>query len=135
MTYSKVVKNVVKPLTKVTNITSEDYLNAGYTLISKNPITNKISITYSKNYEAKKKELEQINYNNVMNAMINNWNNYRDEINELLGDISPYINYKEIIQKMIEEDNYILEKIYSRKNTYASDNESEYYSEEDSLFI
>jgi len=39
MTYSKVVKNVVKPLTKVTNITSEDYLNAGYTLISRNPTT------------------------------------------------------------------------------------------------
>ena len=135
MSYSTLVKNAVKQHTKVVNITCDDYLNAGYTLIKRNPVTNKISISYSKNYEAKKKEYEQKNYNTIMNAMISNWNNYRDELNELLGDMSPYINYKEIIQKMIDEDNYILEKINSRKNSYTSDNESEYYSEEESSFI
>jgi hypothetical protein len=126
---------MVKQPVKAVNVTCEDYLNAGYTLIKRNPITKKVTITYSKNYEAKKKELEQQNYTNTMNAMINNWNNYRDELNDLLGDISPYINYKEIIQKMIDEDNYILEKMYSRKNTSLSDNDSEYYSEEDTQFI
>jgi hypothetical protein len=135
MSYSTLVKTVVKPHTKVINITCEDYLNAGYTLIKRDPLTKKVIITYSKNYEAKKRELEQQNYSNTMNAMINNWNNYRDELNDLLGDISPYINYKEIIQKMIDEDNYILEKMYSRKNTSLSDNDSEYYSEEDTQFI
>ena len=135
MSYSTLVKNEVKQPTKVVNITCDDYLKAGYTLIKRNPVTNKISITYSKNYEAKKKEYEQKKYITIMNAMINNWNNYRDELNELLGDMSPFINYKEIIQKMIDEDNYILEKINSRKNTYTSDNESEYYSEEESFFI
>lgn len=133
MSYSTIAKNVIKPLTKVKNITCEDYLNAGYTLIKRDPITNKISITYAKNYEAKKKELEQQTYTNAINTMINNWNSYRDELNDLLGDMSPYFNYKEIIQKMIEEDNYILEKIYLRKHTYSSDNESEYYSDEDTL--
>lgn len=135
MSYSTLVKTVVKPPTKVINVTCEDYLNAGYTLIKRDPLTKKVTITYSKNYEAKKRELEYKNYTNTMNAMINNWNNYRDELNDLLGDISPYINYKEIIQKMIDEDNYILEKMYSRKNTSLSDNDSEYYSEEDAQFI
>jgi hypothetical protein len=135
MSYSTLVKTVVKPHAKVINVTCEDYLNAGYTLIKRDPLTKKVTITYSKNYEAKKRELEQQNYNNTMNAMINNWNNYRDELNDLLGDISPYINYKEIIQKMIDEDNYILEKMYSRKNTSLSDNDSEYYSEEDTQFL
>ena len=135
MSYSTLVKTVVKPPTKVINVTCEDYLNAGYTLIKKDPLTKKVTITYSKNYDAKKRELEQQNYSNTMTAMINNWNNYRDELNDLLGDISPYINYKEIIQKMIDEDNYILEKMYSRKNISLSDNDSEYYSEEDTQFI
>ena len=97
--------------------------------------TKKVTITYSKNYEAKKRELEQQNYTNAINTMINNWNNYRDELNDLLGDISPYINYKEIIQKMIDEDNYILEKMNSRKNISLSDNDSDYYSEEEAQFI
>jgi len=135
MSYSTLVKTVVKQPVKAINVTCEDYLNAGYTLIKRNPVTKKVIITYSKNYEAKKQELEQQHYNNTMNAMIANWNNYRDELNELLGDTSPYFNYKEIIQKMIDEDNYILEKINSRKNTWLSDNESDYCSEDDSLFV
>lgn len=135
MSYLSLVKSEVKPPTKVMNITCDDYLNAGYTLIKRDPITKKVTITYSKNYEAKKRELEQQNYTNAINTMINNWNNYRDELNDLLGDISPYINYKEIIQKMIDEDNYFLEKMNSRKNISLSDNDSEYYSEEEAQFI
>ena len=135
MNYSLQVKSIVKSPQKSKNITSEDYLNAGYTLIRKDPVTNKITITYSKNYETKKRELEHKNYTYIMNGMINNWNNYRDEINELLGDMSPYINYRETIQKMVDEDNYIQEKINSRKNTNTSDNDSEYYSEDEQQFI
>ena len=135
MNYSLQVKSIVKSPQKSKNITSEDYLNAGYTLIRKDPVTNKITITYSKNYEIKKRELEHKNYTYIMNGMINNWNNYRDEINELLGDMSPYINYRETIQKMVDEDNYIQEKINSRKNTNMSDNDSEYYSEDEQQFI
>lgn len=135
MSYLSLVKSEVKPPTKIMNITCDDYLNAGYTLIKRDPITKKVTITYSKNYEAKKRELEQQNYTNAINTMINNWNNYRDELNDLLGDISPYINYKEIIQKMIDEDNYFLEKMNSRKNISLSDNDSEYYSEEEAQFI
>ena len=137
MSYSTLVKTVVKPPTKVINVTCEDYLNAGYTLIKRDPLTKKVTITYSKNYEAKKRELEQQNYTNTMNAMINNWNNYRDELNDLLGDISPYFNYKEIIQKMIDEDNYILEELHKQKHKQnhdtTNDNDSEYASENEDL--
>jgi len=113
--------------------TLDAYLKNGYSLIRKNPITKKVEITYSNNYEAKKKELEQQNYNKLIASMINNWNNYRDELNDLLGDISPYYNYKEIIQKMIDEDNYILEELHMRKQkqNHENDNDSDYASEND----
>ena len=65
--------------------------------------------------------------------MINRWNNYRDDLNNLLGDTSPYYNYKEIIQKMIEEDNLILEELHKQKNKQnndiINDNDSDYASE------
>ena len=113
--------------------TLDAYLKNGYSLIRKNPITKKVEITYSNNYEAKKKELEKQNYNKLIASMIDNWNNYRDELNDLLGDISPYYNYKEIIQKMIDEDNYILEELHMRKQkqNHENDNDSDYASEND----
>jgi len=64
--------------------------------------------------------------------MINNWNNYRDDLNNLLGDISPYYNYRETLQKMIDEDNYILEELHKQKqkqNNDTNDNDSEYASD------
>jgi hypothetical protein len=116
------------------------YLKNGYSLIKRNPITKKVEITFSNNYESKKKELEHQNYNKVLASMINNWNNYRDELNNLLGDTSPYYNYKETLQKMIDEDNYILEELHKQKHKHTQDftydNDSEYGSEnEDSKYL
>ena len=133
--YASTTLNVCKS-TNNTNeklITAHSYLKNGYSLIRKNPITKKVEITYSYNYDLKKKELEQQNYNKTIASMINNWNNYRYELNELLGDISPYYNYKEIIQKMIDEDNYILEELHMRKHkqNHENDNDSDYASEND----
>ena len=133
--YASTTLNVCKS-TNNTNeklVTTHSYLKNGYSLIRKNPITKKVEITYSYNYDSKKKELEQQNYNKTIASMINNWNNYRDELNELLGDISPYYNYKEIIQKMIDEDNYILEELHMRKHkqNHENDNDSDYASEND----
>ena len=114
--------------------TLDSYLKNGYSLIKRNPTTKKVEITYSNNYESKKKELEQQNYNTILASMINNWNNYRDELNNLLGDISPYTNYKETLQKMIDEDNYILEELHKHKHKQhndnnTNDNDSDYASE------
>ena len=112
----------------------DSYLKNGYSLIKRNPTTKKVEITYSNYYESKKKELEQQNYNTILASMINNWNNYRDELNNLLGDISPYTNYKETLQKMIDEDNYILEELHKHKHKQhndnnTNDNDSDYASE------
>jgi len=113
--------------------TLDSYLKNGYSLIKRNPITKKVEITHSHNYESKKKELEQQHYNKTITSMINNWNNYRDELNDLLGDISPYYNYRETLQKMIDEDNYILEELHKQKHKHNqdinNDNESDYASE------
>ena len=132
--YASTTLNVCKPNnTNEKLVTTHSYLKNGYSLIRKNPITKKVEITYSYSYDLKKKELEQQNYNKTIASMINNWNNYRDELNDLLGDISPYYNYKEIIQKMIDEDNYILEELHMRKHkqNHENDNDSDYASEND----
>ena len=103
----------------------------GYTLIKKNPNTQKIEIIYPYNYEAKNNEILQKNCRRGIKSMINNWNNYRDDLNELLGDISPYYNYKETIQQMIDEDTNLFEELYNHKSAVYSDNDSDYYSDND----
>jgi hypothetical protein len=117
--------------------TLDSYLKNGYSLIKRNPITKKVEITYSHTYESKKKELEQQHYNKTITSMINNWNNYRDELNDLLGDISPYYDYKAKLQKMIDEDNYILEELHKQKHKQYQDitydNDSDYASENEDL--
>ncbi len=125
---TKINKNFyTKPQLK----TKQDYLKNGYCLIKKNPNTKAIEITYPYNYESKQKELFQKKYNITIKKMINNWNNYRDEQNYLLGDISPYFNYKETIERMVIEDNYILEELYKRKYNIHSDNDSDYNSDDE----
>ena len=120
--------------------TLDSCLKNGYSLLKKNQTTKKIEITYSNNYESKKKELEQQNYNIIIASMINRWNNYRDELNELLGDLSPYYNYKETLQKMIDEDNYILEELHKQNHRQnidiTNENDSDYASEnEDNKYL
>jgi len=132
--YSSITQSIIKYNNTNEKLeTSESYLKNGYSLIKKNPITKKVEILYSSNYESKKKELEQQKHNIILASMINRWNNYRDDLNNLLGDTSPYYNYKEIIQKMIEEDNLILEELHKQKNKQnndiINDNDSDYASE------
>jgi len=120
--YSSITQSIIKYNNTNEKLeTLESYLKNGYSLIRRNPTTKKVEISYSTNYESKKKELEQQKYNTILSSMINNWNNYRDELNNLLGDTSPYYNYKEIIQKMIDEDNLILEELHKQKNRQNND--------------
>ena len=125
-TQNTVTRTKEKPLSSL-----NEYINNGYTLIKENPITKKTEITYAKNYFLKKQEMEEKNYKKKINDMINNWNNYRDEVNEILGDRSPYCDYKEILNKMIEEDNHIMEELYKRKHNICSDYDSDYNSDDE----
>ena len=106
-------------------------------LIKRNPNTKKVEIIYSLNHGTIAKDLEQKKYKDGINTMISRWNNYRDEMNAILGDLSPYTNYKETIQKMVEEDNYILEEIYKHStNNSHYENDSDYNSEgEDAKYL
>jgi hypothetical protein len=136
-TYSAKIQNynTTKPNNKL--VTTTNYLENGYSLIKRNPLTKKVEIVYSLNYGAITKELEQKKYKQGINTMISRWNDYRDEMNSILGDMSPYANYKETIQKMVEEDNYILEEIYKHStNNGHCENDSDYNSEgEDAKYL
>ena len=131
ITYSEKTLNNSKHI-KHTNklLTKENYLKNGYSLIARNKMTKKIEIDYSYNYNSLNKALEQKKYKQGIEAMINRWNNYRDEVNNILGDLSPYTNYKETIQKMVDEDNYILEEMHKHSNISGyNDHDSDYNSE------
>lgn len=131
ITYSEKTLNNSKHI-KHTNklLTKENYLKNGYSLIARNQMTKKIEIDYSYNYNSVNKALEQKKYKQGIEAMINRWNNYRDEVNNILGDLSPYTNYKETIQKMVDEDNYILEEMHKHSNNSGyNDHDSDYNSE------
>lgn len=55
------------------------------------------------------------------------WNNYRDEINSLVGDISPYYNYKMDLYKIELEEKMIENGMYNNENYNDNDNNTEYF--------
>jgi hypothetical protein len=108
-------------------------MKAGWCIIEKNE-NCKIVITDSEKTKEQRKKLQQIekfkdnnNYFYNVNKMINNWNNFRDNENELSGDLSPYNNYKEEIEKMRLEDLKIEEKMeeFYRNSQTNSDSEND----------
>ena len=54
--------------------------------------------------------------NNMYKNMCKRYEKYNDEINELLGDRSPHINYKSEIEEMVAEENEIQEEMNYYKN-------------------
>lgn len=104
---------------KVVNV----YENTSWTIINKK--TKEIKV--SESTILLKELIEKKNFKKKLNKMIENWNNFRDEINELLGDTSPYYNYKKELQEMIDEDNMINELMYDNENN----NDSEYSSDDE----
>lgn len=126
--YSSITQNITKNEKK--ELTYNDkLLSKGYTIISKNKnkIVKVTSKKTEKKIENKKIEIEDKNYNNkcyyLHNKMINNWNNYRDTENSLSGDLSPFYNYKNELNDMIEEEEFILEKINEMNINYMSDSD------------
>ena len=127
--YSNITQNITKKKEK--ELTDNDRLLInGYTIIRKNK--NKIVKVTSKNTERKiennKKEIEEKNYNdkcyNLRSKMINNWNNFRDTENSLSGDLSRFYNYKNELNNMLEEEEFILEKMNIMNINYMSDSDN-----------
>ena len=57
---------------------------------------------------------------NVYNSMSKRWSKYYDDRNELLGDRSPYVNYKHTIDTIVREDDERFKKIYNEIINYSS---------------
>ena len=97
-------------------------LNNNWTTINKK--TKEIVI--SESTKLLKEKYEKENYYRELEKMINRWNNYRDEMNDLLGDRSPFLNYKKEIDNMVKEDIKINKMIEERENEkYDSDSDEE----------
>lgn len=63
-------------------------------------------------------DIENTNNNRIMfSKMIKNWENYREEDIEILGDRSKFIDTEKEINAMIEEENFIKKEI----NNYNED--------------
>ena len=86
----------------------------------------------------KEQEMENISINtinNCYNKLSLQWNSYRDKINSLLGDTSPYISYKKDIEYLIFEENKIQEEIYGNLNYLSSDDEHNEYDNDDFYYF
>ena len=131
MNFKDVLTNNTNTNTDTKKTNKNELLELGYTIIKKDSSNNIIFLNRKKTAnELKNEELNKISKEknkiiNGLNKMTNNWDNYRDSINELYGDRSPYINYKEELELMIEEDMKILEEMENNNN------DEEYYSEDE----
>ena len=96
-------------------------MKKGWTYIDKKTriITTPTITTRTKTNPRKQ---EQKDFHKCYKILSKRWNKYRDTLNNLVGDISPYYHYKEELRKLINEENYILSQIY-HKDFYLSDEE------------
>lgn len=109
-------KEEIKKPTTLTELS-----NNGWTILKRNNKKNTIIRPYSEQLLKTNIEKKQIIL--ILNKMIANWNNFRDNDIELNGDLSLYFNYKSEIEKLINEDN-IIEQIFDiDNNSVYSDND------------
>lgn len=117
-------RNYLDCVTGNLNNKKEQNNKTRWTVIDKK--TRKVSV--SDTTEDLKKKFERERYHKITNETINRWNNYRDELNDLLGDLSIYINYKEEIENIVEEDIQIdkmIEERFKDSDEYDSDSDNE----------
>mgnify|MGYP006082372979 CR=1 FL=1 len=115
---AKIKKEEIKKPTTLTELS-----NDGWTILSRNKITKKNTIIRPFNEQFSKEKIEKKQIILILNKMIANWNNFRDNDIELNGDLSLYFNYKSELEKLINEDNSIEEMFDVDNNSVYSDNE------------
>ena len=115
----------------LTNNLNENKIKLGWTMIKRDE-NLKIKIEESEETKDMRIYLKEKRYNKLynknLNKMIERWNNFRDTENELQGDLSQYYNYKEELERMINEDLKLEEKIkeYNKLidiESYSSDSD------------
>ena len=136
-TYSNILNhhsNSIRPTYNIEYSTTQEYLNNNWSILRLNKDTKKPEIINSQKYIETKavfeKKQRKLHMNKCLNTLIHNWDAFRNTENELRGDLSPYINYKKEITKMVEEDTYIAETVNNYYNLQKND-DSDYYSDEE----
>ena len=123
ISYVNITKNIEKP----ENEEKKGIESNGWTVLNKSSLKKlkEIKEKKQKQQEENLKNYSSEDWYNLCIKLANNWDNYRDTQNELLGDRSPYIDYKNDIQKIVDEENYIQEEIYKIKNNYYMEYDSD----------
>lgn len=98
----------------------------GWVYFNKNELNKKYKKEDLKKSKKRKEETTKEILNFYKKLSIR-WNRYRDEINDLIGDISPFINYKDDIKKTVQEENMILEEIYNESKCYMSSSDDDLF--------
>jgi hypothetical protein len=112
---AKIKKEEIKKPTSLTELS-----NNGWTILKRINKKNTILIPFNEQFLKEKIEKKQIIL--ILNKMITNWNNFRDNDIELNGDLSLYFNYKSELEKLINEDNIIEQMFDNDNNSVYSDN-------------
>lgn len=132
LSYVNITKNVVES-PEVCMDRNEILQKKGWVILSKKSDNAKI---LEKNKERQtlrghdSKECTIKDWENCVLEMSNRWDQFRDEQNMLLGDRSPYINYKQELQDMVDEENSIQEEMYKIRNNISND-DSDYCSDDE----
>ena len=123
--YSKVKTNIQES----SIISKTNMIKPGWQIIYRenNKIVKKSGPSTIKN-NMPTKTIEE-NTMETYRLLSNHWNNYRDELNNLLGEQSEYWNYKNQINEIYKEEVSILNQIDENKNSNISDDEEDLYNE------
>ena len=111
----QIKKEEIKKPTSLTELS-----NSGWTILKR--INKKNTIIRPFNDQFLKEKIEKKQIILILNKMITNWNNFRDNDIELNGDLSLYFNYKSELEKLINEDNIIEQMFDNDNNSVYSDN-------------
>ena len=112
----QIKKEEIKKPTTLTELS-----NSGWTILKR--INKKNTIIRPFNDQFLKEKIEKKQIILILNKMITNWNNFRDNDIELNGDLSLYFNYKSELEKLINEDNIIEQMFDNDNNSVYSDND------------
>jgi len=125
MSYSNVV--ATKIIIDISNNVSN--LKPGWTYIDKK--TKKIynNTRYLNKSLNNEHHLSHNQIINIYNNLSNHWNSYRDKHIELYGDLSQYYHYKSQLAEIINEEEFIYNKI-NNINSKNDDDTSNYSADE-----
>tara|TARA_X000000368_G_scaffold364833_1_gene310755 strand:- start:478 stop:861 length:384 start_codon:yes stop_codon:yes gene_type:complete len=111
------------------NSNSDCTLKPGWTYIDKKTKKRYNHITYPNKSLNNEEDLSHNQIINIYNNLSNHWNSYRDTHIQLYGDLSEFYHYKSQLAEMLNEEEYIHNKIYNI-DTKNDDDTNNYSADE-----